>query len=191
MPTVTMVSCFGGGQTTVCVLTASGVISGVSAGFGGNDLNKMLASYIQNTFNLNLPDTQIEFLKKSVASLVEDDDTKVVVSGKDTLSGKARSLHISASQILVPVKAYLDKIIEIVKLVFNKVPSESLVEIQRNGIYLTGGGSKLYGLADYLFGELGYKIQVVKEPELSSIIGGGKLIHDKSLLNKWCVKLQF
>ena len=180
---------FGGGQTTVCVLTANGVISGVSAGFGGNDLNKMISSHIQTAFNLNLPDTQIEFLKKSVASLVGDDDTKVVVSGKDTLSGKARSLPISASQILTPIKGYLDRVVEIVKLVFNKVPSESLLEIQRNGIYLTGGGSKLYGLADYLFEILGYKIQVVSEPELSSIIGAGKLIQDKALLNKLKLKV--
>ncbi len=180
---------FGGGQTTVCVLTASGVISGVSAGIGGNDLNKTLASYVEEVFNLNLPDTQVEFLKKSVASLVEDDDTKVIVSGKDTLTGKARSLPIAASQILVPVQAFLDRIIEIVKLVFNKVPSESLLEIQKNGIYLTGGGSKLYGLADYLFSILGYKVQLVSEPELSSIIGAGKLIQDKALLNKLKLKV--
>ena len=180
---------FGGGQTTICVLNANGVISGVSAGIGGNTLNKMIAEHIENTLNITLPDTQVEYLKKSVASLASDDDTKVVVSGKDKLSGKNRSLNVSASQILPPVKEFLDKIIEIVKMVFNKVPSESILEIQKNGVLLTGGGSKLYGLADYLSPILGYKVQLVDEPDLSSIIGAGKLVEDKTLLNKLKLKV--
>lgn len=180
---------FGGGQTTICVLTANGVISGVSAEIGGNTLNKMIASHIESTIKLSLSDTQVEYLKKSVASLVEDDDTKVVVSGKDTLSGKNRSINISASQILPPIIEFINKIIEIVKLVFNKVPNESILEIQKNGILLTGGGSKLYGIADYLAPILGFKVQVVNEPDLSSIIGAGKLVEDKTLLNKLKLKV--
>lgn len=180
---------FGGGQTTICVLTANGVISGVSAGIGGNTLNKMIAEHVEKTLSLSLTTTQVEFLKKSVASLVNDDDTKVVVSGKDTMSGKNRSLNVSASQILPPIQEFLDKIIEIVRLVFNKVPSESILEIQKNGILLTGGGSKLYGLADYLAPILGFKVEVVDEPDLSSIIGAGKLVEDKALLNKLKLKV--
>ena len=180
---------FGGGQTTICVLTANGVISGVSAGIGGNTLNKMIAEHVEKTLSVTLPDTQVEYLKKSVASLVNDDDTKVVVSGKDKLSGKNRSINVSASQILPPIKEFLDKIIEIVKMVFNKVPSESILEIQKNGVLLTGGGSKLYGLSDYLSPILGYKVQLVDEPDLSSIIGAGKLVEDKTLLNKLKLKV--
>ncbi len=180
---------FGGGQTTICVLTANGVISGVSAGIGGNTLNKMISSHVEKTLSITLPDTQVEFLKKSVASLVVDDDTKVVVSGKDTMTGKNRSLNVSASQIVEPIKEFLDKIIEILKMVFNKVPSESILEIQKNGVLLTGGGSKLYGLADYLAPILGYKVELVEEPDLSSIIGAGKLVEDKTLLNKLKLKV--
>ena len=180
---------FGGGQTTICVLTANGVISGVSAGIGGNTLNKMISEHVEKTLNILLPDTQVEYLKKSVASLASDDDTKVVVSGKDTMTGKNRSINVSASQILPAVKEFLDKIIEISNMVFNKVPSESILEIQKNGVLLTGGGSKLYGLADYLSPILGYKVQLVDEPDLSSIIGAGKLVEDKTLLNKLKLKV--
>jgi rod shape-determining protein MreB len=74
-------------------------------------------------------------------------------------------------------------------MVFNKVPDESILEIQKSGVLLTGGGSKLYGLSDYLSPILGYKVQVVDEPDLSSIIGAGKLVEDKTLLNKLKLKV--
>ena len=174
----------GGGQTTVCVLNLSGVISGLSAEIGGNTLNKMIIKHLEEELNLTITDSEAENLKKSVASLVSDDDTKTVVQGKQTSSGKPRSLNVSASQILKPVTEYANKTAEIVNLILSKLNSDCIKEITKNGIYLTGGGSKLYGIDDYLSKALGFKTNLVKEPELSIILGAGKLISDKELLNK-------
>lgn len=178
----------GGGQTTICVLTSSGVISGLSAEIGGNTLDKMISNYCEKRFEISMSLKQVEILKKSVASLVADDDTKITCTGKDTLSGKAKTMNISASQIIEPVKEFTDKIIKIAGLVFNKLPDEALIEINKNGIHLCGGGSNLYGIADYFSTCLGFKCEVLKEPQLSSIIGAGKLCEDKQLLDK--LKLQ-
>ena len=89
----------GGGQTTVCALNLNGVISGVSAGIGGNKLNSMIISHVEDELNLTLTNQEVENLKISIASLVDDDDTKTIVQGKQTSTGKPRSLNISASQI--------------------------------------------------------------------------------------------
>ncbi len=178
----------GAGQTTVCVLNLSGVISGISAEIGGNTLNKMIFKHLEEELNLSLSESEVENLKRTVASLELDDDTKTVVQGRQTLSGKPRSLNVSASQILKPTQEYAKKTAEIVNLVLSKLNADCIKEITKNGIYLTGGGSKLYGIEDYFTKELGYKINIVKEPELSIIIGAGKLISDKILFNKLKLK---
>lgn len=178
----------GAGQTTVCVLNLSGVISGISAEIGGNTLNKMIYTHLEEELTLSLSDSEIENLKRTVASLDVDDDTKTVVQGRQTTSGKPRSLNVSASQILTPVENYAKKTAEIVNLVLSKLNADCIKEITKNGIYLTGGGSKLYGIEDYFAKALGYKITVVPEPELSIIIGAGKLISDKVLFSKLKLK---
>ena len=174
----------GGGQTTICVLTSKGVISGLSAEIGGNTLDKMIATHCEKKLEITLSLKQIEILKKSVASLVEDDLTKIVCTGKDPFSGKTKTMNISASQIIEPVKEFADKIIKIAGIVLNKLPDEALIEINKNGIHLCGGGSNLYGIAEYLSSSLGFKCEVLSEPQLASIIGAGKLVEDKELLNK-------
>ena len=179
----------GGEQTTVCVLTLSGVISGVSMAYGGNKLNELIIAHVEKEFNLTISETQAEKLKVEIASLVNEDDTKTVISGRDVLSGKTRSTQILASDIILPVKKFIDKIIEITNMVFKKLPQEALMEIKRNGIYLTGGGSNLYGLVDYLNFALDFEIEKCEESNIACVIGGGKTIEDKSLLNKIKLKI--
>ena len=179
---------FGGGQTTICVLNLNGVISGVSVDYGGNDLNKNIIKHLEEEVNITISDSQAELLKKSVASLMQDDDTKTVVSGKETTTGKARTMLISASMIVKPVMEFVNKIAEIAVMVLNKIPDESIIELSRNGIILTGGGSNLYGLQDYMFNKLGYKIEMASEPDLSSIIGAGKVLSNKELFLKLKLK---
>ena len=74
-------------------------------------------------------------------------------------------------------------------MVFKKLPQEALMEIKRNGIYLTGGGSNLYGLVDYLNFALDFEIEKSEESNIACVIGGGKTIEDKSLLNKIKLKI--
>ncbi len=174
----------GGGQTTVCVLNLNGVISGVSAEIGGNKLNDMIQKHVEETMHLHLSESEVENLKKSIASIVEDDNTKTIVQGKQTLTGKPHTQNVSASSIVQPIKEYAQKTAQIANLVFNNLSADCLKELTKNGIYLTGGGSQLYGLEDYFTKELGYVTTLVKEPELSAIIGAGKLLGDKTLLNK-------
>ena len=180
---------FGAEQTTICVLTLSGVISGVSMAYGGNKLNEILISHIEKEFNLSISNSQAEKLKIEIASLANEDDTKLVISGRDVFTGKTRSMQILASNVALPVKTFIDKIIEITNMIFKKLPQEALLEVKKNGIYITGGGSNLYGLADYLNLALDQEIIKTEESNIACIIGGGKVIENKALLNKIKLKI--
>ncbi len=179
---------FGGGQTTVCVLTKLGVISGVSAELGGNDLNDMIIKHLEEELNLLISSTSAETLKTKLSSLDEDDETKIVISGKDTLSGKQRVTQISANQIYKPVKEFVDKILKIVNVILSSLQSETLNKLAKNGVKLTGGGAGIYGLCDYISNALDVKVERGNEWDIASIIGAGKLVENGELLDK--LKLQ-
>ena len=178
----------GGGQTTVCVLTKAGVISGASAEIGGNVLNKMIVKHVESKLNLLISNHSAEIIKTQLSSLNEDDETKAVVSGKDVLSGKQRVAQISASQIYPAVKEFIDKILNITSVIFSSLESETLSLLQKGGVYLTGGGVKIYGIEDYISNALKITAKVYKEAEIASIIGAGKLVESGELLEK--LKLQ-
>lgn len=180
---------FGGEQTTVCVLTLGGVISGVSMAFGGNKLNEMILKHIEEELKLSISEKQVETLKTEIASLVNEDETKTVISGRDVFSGKTRSTQITASNIALPIKKFIDKIIEIINMMFKKLPQEALLEVKKNGIYVTGGGSKLYGLSDYLSFALGFDVEKTDESDIACVIGGGMTVEDRTLLNKIKLKI--
>lgn len=179
---------FGGGQTTVCVLTTTGVISGVSAEIGGNTLNKMIMEHTEKSLGLAISESTAETLKTSLSSLDEDDENKIVISGKDILSGKTRSMQISASEIFPPIKAFIDKVLSITNMIFSSLSDDTVLEIHKNGIYLTGGGSKIYGISDYVSKALGVKTISAEEGEIAAIIGAGKLVESSELLES--LKLQ-
>ena len=179
---------FGGEQVTVCVLTQAGVISGASAEFGSNELNKLIVSHFEKNLNFLISLSSAEVLKTQLASLDKDDETKLVVSGKDVLSGKQRVQQVSASDIYQPVKTYVDKVLTIANAIFSSLESETISQLSKNGIHLVGGGVNVYGLSDYVFERLGLKAQVCKEAEIVSIIGAGKLVENVELLEKLKLK---
>ena len=179
----------GGSQTTVCVLTLAGVISGASADIGGNTLNKMIISHLEVEHNFLISNHSAEILKTQLASLDEDDETKIVISGKDTLSGKQKVSQVSASQIYPAVKGFMEKVIEIITVILSGLSPETIESINRNGIYLTGGGAGIYGISDYLDYKLEMKTQVAKENDIATIIGAGKLVENYELLEKLKLKV--
>ncbi|MBQ3235641.1 MAG: rod shape-determining protein [Clostridia bacterium] len=178
----------GGGQTTVCVLTKAGVISGASAEIGGNTLNKMIIKHVEQTLNLQISEHSAEVLKVQLASLNEDDETKSVVSGKDTLSGKQKVSQISASQIYPAVKEFIDKVLNITNVIFSSLAGETIALLQKGGVYLSGGGVNIYGIDEYVSNALGIQTKINNEAEIASIIGAGKLVESAELLDK--LKLQ-
>lgn len=180
---------FGGGQTTVCVLTKLGVISGVSAELGGNDLNNMIIKHLDSELNLLISFASAETLKTTLASLDEDDETKIVISGKDTLSGKQRVTQISANQIYKPVKEFIDKVLKIVNVILSSLQSETLNKLTKNGVKLTGGGAGIYGICDYISSALDVKVERGNEWEISAIIGAGTLVENTELLEKLKLKV--
>lgn len=173
----------GGVQTTIAALTVGGgVISGLSARLGGNDLTRSIITEAENTLNLSIGFSQAEAIKLSVASFCEGDVTKSVALGKDALSGKTRSLNVSAADIYPCVKEYADKIINLTRAILQKLPTDLDDDVVKYGVILTGGGSKIYGIEDYFSKELNLRAIVLEEGELSAVTGGGIALKNEKTL---------
>ena len=178
----------GGGTTNIAAVSLDGVISGVNVNMGGRNIDAMIINHVEELFNLRIGMLTAERIKTQIASLIDGDVTRTVVNGRDLSSGKPRSVSVSAQDVLLPVKAFFDKIFEIAGMVMAKLPAEVSAEIRRSGVYFAGGTSRLAGLDSYFRDNMAIKANVFDDPEMVNAIGGGIVAGNEKLLKK--IKLQ-
>ncbi len=174
----------GGGTTNIAAVSLDGVIAGVNVNMGGRNVDAMIINRIADLFGLRIGMLTAEKIKTQIASLIEGDATRTVINGRDIESGKPRSVSVSASDVLLPVAAFFDKIFEIASMVMAKLPAEVSAEIRRSGVYFSGGVSRLPGLDGYFRENMAIRTNVFEDPEMTAAIGGGILLGNEKLLKK-------
>lgn len=174
----------GGGTTNIAAVSLDGVIAGVNVNMGGRNVDAMIINLIADLFGLRIGMLTAEKIKTQIASLIEGDATRTVINGRDIESGKPRSVSVSASDVLLPVAAFFDKIFEIASMVMAKLPAEVSAEIRRSGVYFSGGVSRLPGLDGYFREHMAIRANVFEDPEMTAAIGGGILLGNEKLLKK-------
>ena len=174
----------GGGTTNIAAVSLDGVIAGVNVNMGGRNVDAMIINRIADLFGLRIGMLTAEKIKTQIASLIEGDATRTVINGRDIESGKPRSVSVSASDVLLPVAAFFDKIFEIASMVMAKLPAEVSAEIRRSGVYFSGGVSRLPGLDGCFRENMAIRANVFEDPEMTAAIGGGILLGNEKLLKK-------
>lgn len=172
----------GGGTTNIAAVSLGGVISGISVNIGGKTLDNMIIDYIEKDFELKIGRLSAERLKIQVASLLADDNTTTIVNGRDLSSGKPRAINVSSSDLYPVIKQFFDKIFELAGMVMAKLPAEISADVRREGVYFTGGTSKLIGLEEYFRFIMGIKANVSEEPSFAVAVGGGMVAGNEKLL---------
>lgn len=172
----------GGGTTNISAVSKNGIIAGVCINLGGQNIDSMLVKHIEKNVKLKIGMLTSEKLKNQLASLYDGDELRHVVSGRDMELGRPRPVSIGAEDILQPMKVFFDIILNVIERLITKLPPEVLAEINRTGIYVTGGVSKLCGLGEYFEKELKMRVNVVDNGEYSNVLGAGLLAGNKDLL---------
>ena len=174
----------GGGTTNISAVSSSGIIAGVNINFGGQNIDSMLISTIEQRFNLKIGMRTAEQLKVHLASMFPGDRLSYVVNGRDLNNGMPKPISVKAGEIYQTLVAFFDIICNVTTKLMAKLPPEVLAEINRSGIFVSGGVSKIAGLGDYLTERLQIKTIIDSSPEYSNVLGAGVLLSNKEMLKK-------
>ena len=171
--------------TNIAAISQDGIISGLSVNLGGGNIDVHIIDELAENFNLKIGALTAEKLKNTVGSLLEDDNKITVIEGREVSGGAPASIAVSSGQIYGVITTYVDKIIEYIVFVMQKLPAEVASGVMRGGVYLSGGLLKMDGLAEYIQSKLKIQVNVSEEPQLCSVIGGGAIISNDSLLENF------
>src|SRR6185436_7692752 len=99
-PRGTLVVDIGGGTTEVAVVSLANVVSAECLRVAGDDFNEAIGQYIRNKFNLLIGEITAEKLKIAAGSATPlDEEIRVEVRGRDSLSGLPRRVVITSADV--------------------------------------------------------------------------------------------
>ncbi|MFA4942164.1 MAG: rod shape-determining protein [Patescibacteria group bacterium] len=183
--TASMVVDIGGGTTDIAVISLGGVVSFKSLRFAGNELDNNIIDYIREEFNLLIGEQLAERIKIQLGSVIPfSEPREMEVRGRDLINGLPKSIMVSDAQIREAISRTVSKMVDNIKLTLESTPPELVSDVYESGIYLTGGGALLYGLAELISVAAKIPVVVVDDPLTCMARGTGLLFANEKLLEK-------
>lgn len=180
-----MIVDIGGGTTDVAVISYGSVVISDSIKCAGDTFNETLARYMRLKHSLVIGENTAEQIKIDYATAHINEDSKIVsISGRSLSTGFPDAVPVSTNELVDALREPLTKIMECVKSLSERTPPELSSDIRETGICLTGGGSLLNGLENYLIDHTHLPCVHAEDPIACVAIGTGRVLEDLKTYGK-------
>lgn len=174
-PVGKMVIDIGGGTSDVAVISSGGIVVSKSVRTAGNHFNDALVKFVTENYKVLIGEKTAEELKIKLGNLHNPSENETYfVKGRHLISGLPQKIEIKQTEIYQTLKSQADIILELVLSVLEETPPELAGDIKANGVILTGGGSLLRGLPEYIKDATNLNAYVSKNPLECVSVGTGK-----------------
>jgi rod shape-determining protein MreB len=171
-----MVVDIGGGTTEIAVISLGGIVSNKSIKIAGDDFNADIIEFMGRMHNLRIDEPTAERIKMQVGSALPELDNPpedFIVVGPNKVTALPMTVPVSYQEIAHCLDKTIFSIETAILQALGETPSELYADIVENGIYLTGGGALLHGLAKRLSDKMTIDFHVAEDPLHSVAKGTG------------------
>lgn len=170
-----MVIDIGGGTTDIAVISMSGVVQAESIKVAGDAFDAAIVKYIRKKHNVLIGDTTAEDIKKKIGCVFpRPENNSVEVKGRCLLTGLPKMVSISSSEIIEAFEEVSQRILDSVHEVLENTPPELVADISDNGIVITGGGSRVWGIDKLVESSTNISTIIADDPDLCVAYGINK-----------------
>ena len=175
----------GGGVSNAAVISADGIIAGISMNIGGNNMDANIISKIASNNQLLVGALTAERIKNEIGSLSSGALGTMVAEGSSTVTCQPAAASVQAADLSDCIRVYINKVVEYTAEILRTLPAEVAATVNRGGVYFSGGIMKIPYAPQYIGMKLGMRYQVCEEPQFATVLGGGVLLRNKELLAKF------
>lgn len=177
-----MILNMGAESTTVSVIAGGQIIVGSRIPCGGHQLNTAVIGAVRKEMDLIIGQRTARRLKAVLATFSADPrgEARRVV-GMDTLSGLPREEVITEELVCRAVEGEVSSLADKIKVILERIPPQISKSIAEEGIYLTGGLTRIPDIGKYIARRTGCRVNVSGQHELSTIAGLEEIIKRKEL----------
>ena len=171
-----MVVDIGGGTTEIAVMSLGSIVVNMSIAVAGDALNQDIIQHMDQVHGMRISEPTAERIKMGVGAAMTDlkdppQDMEVVGPNKTT--DLPLKVNVTYKEIAQCLEKNISNIEAAILQALGQTPSELYADIVRNGIYLTGGGALLHGLAERLSKKMTIEFHVADDPLHSVARGTG------------------
>lgn len=177
-PVGNMIVDIGGGTTEIAVIALNGIVTKEAIRVAGDEMDSAIIAWFHNEHKLDIGFRTAEGIKLSVGTGVMNGDPKVVIKGRDMVTGIPKTITVPPVEIRKALSDTLVLIINAIKRALERTPPELSSDILDRGIILTGGGALLRGLDEVLRVETNLPVHVAEDPLLAVVVGTGMVLED-------------
>ncbi|MBI4100130.1 rod shape-determining protein [Candidatus Microgenomates bacterium] len=186
----------GGGTTEMAVISLGGIVLNRSLRVAGDEMNEAIINFLRLKYGFLLGERSAEEAKIQIGSAAsvrgkidkggdgEKREKVAIVRGRDLETGLPKSLKITEGEIREALAPVVNVIIEALSEMIEQTPPEILGDILEKGIILCGGGSQLRGIDKLIAETIKIPVWIADDPMTCVVRGCGKVLEDKSLLEK-------
>lgn len=176
-PTANVVVDIGGGTTEVAIISFGGVVTANSIRIAGDRLDDDIIQHIRKTYNVLIGERTAEQIKMEIGyALIDHEVETMEIRGRDLVTGLPKTITLNSHEIRDCMKESLLHILEAIRATLEDCPPELSGDIVDRGVTLTGGGSLLRGMEEWISNEIFVPVHVSSTPLESVAIGTGKAL---------------
>lgn len=149
-PMGNMVVNIGASTTDISVVSDGKIIIGRRLETGGNQLDEDIRNMVRRRYDLNIGSKTSEFLKNNLAYVMRGQSKKLRIFGIHAVTGLPVAEVISSEDVHECIGDTIHTIAGAVRATLERTPPQLMADIQKNGVYLSGGVSQIPGLAEYI-----------------------------------------
>ena len=168
-PQGNMVVDIGGGTTEIAVISLGGLVQQDSIRTAGDVFTSDIQYYLRQQHNIRVGEITAEKIKMAVGAVIADlpeDETPepFIVRGPNLMTAHPVEATITHQEIAHCLDKSIAKIEASILHVLENTPPELYADVVENGIYLSGGGALLRGLAKRFQDKVNIKFHVAEDP---------------------------
>ena len=182
-PSGNMIVDIGGGTTEIAVISLGGIVADESIKVAGDTFTSEIQQYLRQQYNIRVGEMSAETVKHEVGSALsslEDAPEPYVIIAPNVMTVHPVVANISYQEIAHCLDKSIVKIENSVLSVLEHTPPELYGDIVKKGIFLTGGGAMLRGLAQRLTRKVNIEFHVAEDPLRAVARGTGVALKNPS-----------
>ena len=166
-PKGNMVVDIGGGTTEIAVISLGGIVIQDSIRTAGDVFTTDIQYYLKQQHNIRVGEITAEKVKIAVGAVIQNLDEEpepFVVRGPNLMTAHPVDATITYQEIAHCLDKSIAKIESSILHVLEQTPPELYSDIVENGIFLSGGGSLLRGIAQRFTEKVNIPFHVAEDP---------------------------
>ena len=180
---VHMVVDVGGGTAEASAFCFGGVLASRSCRVGGGEMTQAVIRHVRQHHHLILGEIAAE--EMTIRSGAVSQDVEVVAHGRDSDSGRPRSVTVTGGELQAAIAPVVDTLVSALASCVDDLPPQAIDDLAADGVVMFGGASHVRGIEQALEKVFGVPVKRAENPLTCVAEGAARAAQSQAVLTAY------